>query len=128
VRSGVSWNSQEPNSGWSASAIFAPQNQPKVEAAFKEEIARALRDGFTATELAQGQRGLLNFRRLSRSQDRTITSSLANNLHLGRTFARSAQVDAQLQSLTLAQVNAALRKHLQPGRFVYGFAGDFKAP
>ena len=128
VRSGLAWNSEEPNSGWSASAIFAPQNQPKVEAAFKEEIARALKDGFTATELAEGQRGLLNFRRLSRSQDSTIASALVNNLHLGRTFARSAQVDAQLKSLTLAQVNAALRKHLKPEQFVYGFAGDFKAP
>ena len=36
-------------------AIFAPQNLPKVEAAFKEELARALKDGYTTQELAEGK-------------------------------------------------------------------------
>lgn len=126
VRSTVEWNLFEPHSPWSATAIFAPQNQPKVEAAFREEMARALKDGFTAQELAEGQRGLLNFRRLSRSRDSTVAAALATNLHLGRTFERTAQVDAQLQALTLEQVNAALRKYLLPDKFIHGYAGDFK--
>ena len=128
VRSSIGWSNFEPNSQWTASAIFAPQNQPKVEAAFREELARALKDGFTAQELAEGQRGLLSFRRLSRAQDATVAGTLAGNLYIGRTFARAAEVDAQLQALTLEQVNAALRRHLKPENFVYGFAGDFKKP
>jgi zinc protease len=128
VRSSIGWNNFEAHSQWTASAIFAPQNQPKVEAAFREEIARALKDGFTAQELAEGQRGLLSFRRLSRAQDATVAGALASNLYVGRTFARAAEVDAQLQALTLEQVNAALRRHLKPENFVYGFAGDFKKP
>jgi len=128
VRSSIGWNNFEANSQWTASAIFAPQNQPKVEAAFREELARALKDGFTAQELAEGQRGLLSFRRLSRAQDATVAGVLASNLYIGRTFARAAEVDAQLQALTLEQVNAALRRHLKPENFVYGFAGDFKKP
>jgi zinc protease len=128
VRSSIGWSNFEANSQWTASAIFAPQNQPKVEAAFREELARALKDGFTAQELAEGQRGLLSFRRLSRAQDATVAGALAGNLYVGRTFARAAEVDAQLQALTLEQVNAALRRHLKPENFVYGFAGDFKKP
>jgi zinc protease len=128
VRSSIGWSNFEANSQWTASAIFAPQNQPKVEAAFREELARALKDGFTAQELAEGQRGLLSFRRLSRAQDATVAGALAGNLYVGRTFARAAEVDAQLQALTLEQVNAALRLHLKPESFVYGFAGDFKKP
>ena len=128
VRSSIGWSNFEANSQWTASAIFAPQNQPKVEAAFREELARALKDGFTAQELAEGQRGLLSFRRLSRAQDATVAGALAGNLYIGRTFARAAEVDAQLQALTLEQVNAALRRHLKPENFVYGFAGDFKKP
>ncbi len=126
VRSSVGWGNIEPNSQWQASAIFAPQNQPRVEAAFREELARALKDGFTAQELSEGQRGLLSFRRLSRAQDGTLASALASNLYLGRTFARSAQVDAALADLTLAQVNAALRKYVKPDTFAAAFAGDFK--
>lgn len=128
VRSSIGWSNFEANSQWTASAIFAPQNQPKVEAAFREELARALKDGFTVQELAEGQRGLLSFRRLSRAQDATVAGALAGNLYIGRTFARAAEVDAQLQALTLEQVNAALRRHLKPENFVYGFAGDFKKP
>ncbi|MDB5817714.1 MAG: zinc protease, partial [Rhizobacter sp.] len=126
VRSNVSWNSHEPNSSWQASAIFAPQNRPKVEAAFKEEIARAQKDGFTQQELDEGRRGLLSFRGLSRAQDATVAAALANNLYLGRTFMVSAKVDEALAGLTLDQVNDALRKYLNVDRFVMGFGGDFK--
>jgi zinc protease len=128
VGSGVQWNNVEAHSTWSANAIFAPQNRAKVEAAFREEVARVLRDGFTAQELAEGQRGLLGFRRLSRSQDANLANALSSNLVLDRTFALSARVDEALSRLTLAQVNEALRKHIRPQDFVVGFAGDFKTP
>ena len=128
VRTGINWNSLEPNSSWEASAIFAPQNQPKVEAAFKEEVAKALKDGFTARELSEGQQGLLNFRRLSRAQDATLSRALANNLYLDRSFAKAAQVDAALAALTLPQVNAALKKYVKPDSFAAAFAGEFKLP
>lgn len=125
VYSGVGWNPWEPNSAWNAGAIFAPQNRAKVEAAFREELDRALKEGFTAAELAEGQRGLLSYRRLGRAQDASLASALLSNLSLGRTFAKSAEVDAALGALTLDQVNAALRKYLLPERFVSGYAGDF---
>ena len=126
VRSQIDWNNIDRNSMWQASAIFAPQNRPKVEAAFREEVARALKDGFTAKELAEGQASLLNYRQLSRSQDGSVAFALANNLYLGRTFALAARVDAAIGQLTLEQVNAALRKYVTPDKFVSVFAGDFK--
>ncbi len=128
VGSNVQWNSIEPNSPWQTAAIYAPQNRAKVEAAFQEEMARALKDGFTAQELAEAQSSVLGFRRLSRAQDASVAAALANNLYLGRTFAVEAQVDALIDKLTLEQVNAALRKYLTPDRFVAAFAGDFKGP
>jgi len=126
VRSSIGWSQHEANSPWQGSAIFAPQNRAKVEAGFREEIARALKEGFSEKEMNEGRNGLLSFRRLSRAQDSTLAYALANNLHLGRTFALSAKVDAELEALTLAQVNAALRKYLKPEDFVAVFAGDFK--
>jgi zinc protease len=126
VRSQIAWNNFDPNSTWMASAIFAPQNRGKVEAAFREEIARALKDGFTQQELDEGRSGLLNFRRLSRAQDDVLASQLAGNLYVGRDFAVSARVDAALAALTLEQVNGALRKYLKPEQIDAVFAGDFK--
>lgn len=128
VRSRVAWSSHEPNSTWLASAIFAPQNLPKVEAALREELAKALKDGFTAKELADGQRGLLAARRLGRAQDAAMAAGLANNLYLDRTFAVSARVDAAIEALTLAQVNEALRKYVKPESLVVAVGGDFKQP
>jgi zinc protease len=128
VRSMVSWNSREANSTWMASAIFAPQNGSRVEKALREEIGRALKEGFTAQELAEGQRGLLSFRRLSRAQDAGIAATLANNLDLERSYAYSQKVDEAIAKATLAQVNAALRKYIKPEDFAVVLAGDFKQP
>ena len=126
VRSGVNWNNYEPNSGWRATAIFAPQNRAAVETAFRQELERALKDGFNEHELADAKQSLLSSRRLARAQDANLAGGISANLRLGRTFAISQKVDEQLAGATLAQVNAALRKHLQPASFVFGFGGDFK--
>lgn len=126
VHSAIQWNPWQPNSTWSVRAIFAPQNRAKVEAAIREEIDRVLKDGFSAEELERGRRGYLSFRQLSRAQDANLASALAENLYLGRTFLVSQHIDDALARVTLDEVHAALRRHLQPERFVIGVAGDFK--
>ncbi|MFN3886613.1 MAG: M16 family metallopeptidase [Aquabacterium sp.] len=126
VYSAVQWNPLERHSEWTAAAIFAPQNRDKVEAAFREEVARVVAQGFTRTEFEAGKRGLLNFRRLARAQDARLSAALASNLYLGRRFDVAARVDAQLEALTLEQVNQALRRYLKPDDLVIGWAGDFQ--
>ena len=126
VRSMVSWNNYEPHSPWKATAIFAPQNRGQVETAFQEEVARLLKDGFDEKELNDAKQSQLSFRRLARAQDGNLAAGIAGNLKLGRTFAISQKVDEQIAAATLEQVNAAIRKHLKPESFVFGFGGDFK--
>ena len=128
VGTGIEWSRFEPNSPWQAYAIFAPQNRAKVEAAFNEEISSVLKTGFSPKELSEGISSLLSFRRLGRAQDATLAGVLREHEYLGITFARDAEVDAAIKSLTLAQVNAALRKYLKPGEFAAAYAGDFKQP
>ena len=55
-----------------ALAIAAPQNVTKVEATFKEELAKALKDGFTEQEIAEAKKGWLQERSMSRSQDGSL--------------------------------------------------------
>ncbi|MDP1649701.1 MAG: pitrilysin family protein [Rubrivivax sp.] len=128
VRSVLDWSSIDDNTNWTVSAIFAPQNQPRVETALKEELARSLQDGFTQLELDQGRAGLLNFRRLSRAQDAGTAGQLAQNLYLERRFAFAQQVDDAMARLTLEQLNAAWRKYISPERLVLAWGGDFKSP
>ena len=106
-------------------AIAAPQNLPKLEAAFKEEIARVLKDGFTAEEVAAAKRGLLDTRKLNRAQDEVLAPALANNLFLGRTFQWSADFEKKLAALTPEQIRDALRRHIDPVALTVIKAGDF---
>ena len=74
----------------------------------------------------QNRVGLLGLRRLQRAQDAAVAAQLAQNLHLKRTFALSQQVDAAIEKLTLADVNAAFRKYADPARWSIAWGGDFK--
>ncbi len=126
VWSYLAWSSTDLNSPWNVGAIFAPQNRAKVEAALREETERLLKDGYSAAELDNAKKAILSNRRLSRAQDPGLARSLAGNLYLGRTQAKSQQIDDAIAALTLDQVNAAARKYLKLADFQLVFAGDFK--
>jgi len=126
VISYVGWSAHEPNSMWTTQAIFAPQNRGRVETAFREELSRALQTGFSAQELEEARKGLLASRRLGRSQDSNLAAALLNNLQLDRTMLVSKRVDDQIATLSVDEVNAALRRYLDPAKLVFGFGGDFK--
>jgi zinc protease len=128
VRSVVDWNSHEAHSAWQMVAIFAPNNRDRVERAFREELERALKDGFTDAEVDAGKKALLSRRRLARAQDDGLAQALARNLELGRTFAVSGQVDQAIGRLTASQVNLSLRSHVNADAMANVVAGDFKQP
>lgn len=125
VRSYVEWSSFEPNSRWVSTAIFAPQNLGKIEAAWRDELAKSVKDGFKQSELDEARASLLSFRRLARAQDAAMAGRGVADLHLARTFAFSQQVDDQLAAVTLEQLNAAWRRHIDPARVVVAWGGDF---
>lgn len=104
---------------------YAPINRDRVVAAIKEEIERALKDGFTAEELERSKANLLQARQQNRNSDSAIAATLMSQLANGETFADSAKRDAQIAALTLAQVNDALRKYIKPELWLIGLAGDF---
>ena len=125
VRSRLVASAYEPSGMLSFSGIFAPENWPKFEAAFKEELSRALEAGFTDEEVKSGVESLINLRQLSRAQDSSIVSAWMNYLQQNRTFAWSAEFDQKIKALDANTVNAALRKYLQPDALVRAVAGDF---
>jgi zinc protease len=127
VGSSIQWGQIDLNARWTSSAIFAPQNLARVETAWRDELARSLKDGFTQAELDEARNALLNTRRLGRAQDAAVASQALSNLYLGRRFALSQQVDDKLAATTLEQVNAAWRKYIDPAKIATAWAGDFKS-
>jgi zinc protease len=110
---------------FSIQAIAAPQNAGKLEAAVREELARFVRDGITEAELKDTVSGLLTEREQARASDGTIAAMLNSDNFLGRPMLRRAEFDARLKSLTVQQVNAAIRKFLKPDQLSVFVAGDF---
>ncbi|UHQ23632.1 insulinase family protein [Lysobacter sp. 5GHs7-4] len=106
-------------------AIAAPQNLDKAEAAMREEYARWIRDGISADELRDAVAGLLTQREQGRASDGAIAGVLSSNLFLDRTMQFQADIDARLKTLTVEEVNAAIRKHFKPENLSVYVAGDF---
>ena len=108
------------------SAIFAPENKARVERAVREELQRALGEGFGADEVAAAKKGLLEARYLARTQDSALAERLSRYLYLGRTLAWDVDFEKRVAALTPAEVRDALRRHLQLERLAVTKAGDFK--
>jgi zinc protease len=115
----------EPNTPLMIEAIFAPENRERLATALAEELARAIRDGFTETEVAEAKSGVLKKRQLARTQDASLAAGLVQQAWLSRTFEFAAKIDAAIAALTVADVNAAFRKYVKPGAFAFVYAGNF---
>ncbi len=63
---------------------------------------------------------------VDRTDDGGLAAELADSLFAGRTLSFDAKQEAAIASLTVAQVNEALRKYVKPERLVLAIAGDFK--
>jgi zinc protease len=107
-------------------AIYNPDNSAKLVAAYKEEIERMLKEGFTDQELKDAVSGYLQGRNVSRSQDRELTGRLSNYLYLNRTILWEGDLEKKIAALTVAQVNEAMRKWINPGKITFVEAGDFE--
>jgi zinc protease len=110
---------------WLVFAIAAPQNIAKVEAAFKDELAKALKDGFSPQEVNAAKSGALQKLLQARAQDGNLAGSWADKLFVGRTFAWSKDFEDKLGALKPDDLVVALRKYIDPARITIVEAGDF---
>ncbi len=124
VSSWVSLDARESNGQFSAYAIFAPQNTSKVERGVKEELLRAVREGFTEEELKAAKSGMLQQARVSRAQNGYLAGQLIGNLFHSRTALWNKAFEAKIASLTVAEVNAAFERHIDPKKVSFVKAGD----
>jgi zinc protease len=121
----LSVGSTDKGAAWIGFAIAAPQNVDKAIAAFRDEVAKAQKDGFTVAEVVAAKSGLLQQRLQARAQDGSLAGGLRGNLYLGRTFAFSEALEKQIDKLTAEQVSAAFRKYIDPAKISIVKAGDF---
>lgn len=125
VGSSVSAKSDEKDGRFQVYAIAAPQNVAKVEAAFREEIENALKDGFTQKEMDADRTGWLQSQNVNRSDDRALAGILSARDHDGRTLAWDEGLEKAVAALTPEAVVQAMRRHIDLAQISIIKAGDF---
>jgi zinc protease len=116
---------QEDNASFLATAISAPENTPKVEAAFRDEMSKIIHDGFTDAEVSAAKASWLQAQEVSRAQDRELVGRVGQQVHYGRTMEWDANLIRKIQSLTGDQIRAALQRHLDLSAMTFMKGGDF---
>jgi zinc protease len=125
IGSGINASALDKSGSFAAQAIYAPQNAAKLEAAFKEELERAIKEGFTAEEIEAAKKGILQAREVSRAQDAELARKLSSYLFLNRTLDWDAELEKKILALTPEQVVTAMRRHIDPAKLTIIKAGDF---
>ena len=125
VGSNIQASAFDKTGSFTTFAIYAPQNAAKLETAFKEEVEKAVKEGFTAAEIAEAKKGLLESRKLQRAQDAGLSRTLGTELFTNRTLAWDAAMDKKYSELTTEQVNAAVHQWIDPSKITIVKAGDF---
>ncbi|MFS4416178.1 M16 family metallopeptidase [Maribacter sp. 2307ULW6-5] len=108
-------------------AIYAPANFDKVQLGFKEELDRFIAEGITEEELKNAVNGWIQNQNVSRAKDNELSSLINNNIFYGRDMGFHKDLEAKVAQLTVADVNAAIKKYLKPfDQWSVVNAGDFK--
>ena len=107
-------------------AISNPENATKVHDAIQDELSRLLKDGITPEELEAAKAGYLQEQQVNRTEDRAIAQMLETYAFIGRDMKYVDAFEKRISELTVDDVNAALRKHIDPKRLFIVSAGDFQ--
>jgi zinc protease len=126
VGSNLSVASLDRAGSFTAMAIYNPQNVDRLVSATRDELTKALTTGFTAAEVQAAKPAMLQQRQQSRANDPELVNMLIARKFAGRTMAYDTKFEAAVEALTPEQVNAAVKKYLDPSKITVIRAGDFK--
>jgi zinc protease len=107
-------------------AIYAPENVALLESAFREEIAKVLKDGYTDKEIEEAKKGIIQNGQVMRAQDGQIMDKLSNYQLFGRTFKYDEEFENRIKALSNNDILAAMRKYVVPEKISIVKAGDYE--
>ncbi|WP_026809864.1 M16 family metallopeptidase [Arenibacter latericius] len=123
----VDLDNDDQNSSMYLYAIYAPTNYEKVQQGFKEEIDRFIKDGITEDELKNAVNGWIQEENVSRAKDGELASLINNNIFYNRSMDFQKQLEEKVKSLTVEDVNKAIRTYIKPYKeWTVVNAGDYK--
>ena len=112
-------NHFEPRSRVSIQASAASDKADAALSSLKDELARALKDGFSELEVERAKAAWLQERKTSLRQEKSFASTLAEGLYTGLDYTWLAQYDEKIARLSAQEVTLALRKYLADAPIVW---------
>ena len=125
VQSSLQTSAVDQRSVFYIFAISNPENANKVHVAVQDELSKLITNGITEKELEDAKKGFLQQQEVRRTSDRGLASLLESYAFIGRDMKFMSDFEEKVKSLTVDQVNAALKKHIKPERLYIVSAGDF---
>jgi zinc protease len=114
--------------GFMMQATFAPALLDKGVASARRQLDRWWQDGVTADELDARKQALVGRFQLRLGTTEGMAETLLTTLVRGQDLAWLDAYPQKLEALTLEQVDAAIREHLDPAKMVLVKAGTFSEP
>ena len=109
-----------------ASATVDPTNMDQLVQSFKEEVIRAIEEGFTEEEVTLAVNSIVDSRKGRRASDGAISNMLHHGMFFNREMSHFQEVDDRYTSVTLEEVNNAFRKYVSVEKFSIVVAGDLE--
>jgi zinc protease len=123
----VDGSKDDKNSAIFVYAIYAPENNDKVQLGFKEETARFIKDGITEDELKNAVKGWVQGQNVSRAKDNELSNVINNNIFYVRDMNFHKNIEEKVTSLTVDDVNKVIKKYFKPfDEWTVVNAGEFK--
>ena len=116
-------NDNFTNGDWRISANFAPDLLEKGLAATRRELKSWYEQGVTAEEVARTKTNLAGSFQVGLATTDGMAGTLLATVNRGYPLSWIDEYPQKLTALTVEQVNAAIKKHLQPETFVLIKAG-----
>jgi zinc protease len=107
-----------------AAALAAPVNMGKAMAGITGEIESMLKTGVSEKELSEAKQSYLKAWEARIAGDDFVVGELNQGLFLGRTLKYWSDLNAKIEKLTAAQVNATARRFIDPSKLAKVKAGD----
>lgn len=115
----LSGASFEPRSRLTIQASAASDKADAALLSLRDELGKALRDGFTTQEVERAKQTWLQERKVALRSEKAFATTLAQGLYNGRDYAWMARYDEKIARLTAAEVTQALRKYLAEAPIVW---------
>ena len=112
---------------WMIQATFAPALLDQGLASTRRELERFVRDGVTADEWTVFKGALAGSYKLALATSAGVANQLLANLERGLPLSAIDDYPRKIDALTVAQLNSAVKRHLDPDRMIMVLAGSLPA-